>query len=107
MINKNKIFGLLGLATRAGKIAFGTDSCIDVINRNKAKLVLVAEDASDRTKFNFETLCQKKKIPVYKIGSIDELSKSIGKDNKAVIVIRDSNFSSAIIKIINGGENIG
>lgn len=107
MINKNKIFGLLGLATKAGKIAFGTEACIDVIDRNKAKLVIVAKDASDRTKLNFKNLCQKKKVPVYEIGTIEELSKSIGKDNKAVIVIKDINFSNAIIKIINGGEIIG
>ncbi len=64
MINK-KILGLLGLATKAGKVVFGTDACIEAINKKKTKLVIVSEDASDRTKSNFEYLCVNCKIPLY------------------------------------------
>ena len=38
---------------------------------------------------------------------IKELSKAIGKQNKAVIGITDVNFSNEMLKIINGGEVIG
>ena len=38
---------------------------------------------------------------------IEDISKSIGKNNKAVIGIRDTNFSREIKKIIDGGEAIG
>ena len=53
-MEQNKALRLLGLATRAGKIAFGTESVIDTINKKKAKLVIVAEDAADRTKKNIQ-----------------------------------------------------
>ena len=49
-MKENKIYGLLGLARRAGKISFGTESSIDTIERRKAKLVIIANDSSDRTK---------------------------------------------------------
>ena len=42
---------------------------------------------------------------IYK--NINELSKSIGKENKAVIAVKDSNFASEILRIIDGGEVIG
>ena len=40
-------------------------------------------------------------------GEIDILSKAIGKSNKAIIGIVDSNLSNEILKINNGGEIIG
>lgn len=103
MINKDKILGLLGLSTRAGKVIFGTDACIEYVNKNKVKLLLIAEDASDRTKLKFNEIAKAKQIPIYELGSIDEISKSIGKKNKAIIGITDINFSKEIIKRINRG----
>ena len=105
MINK-KILGLLGLATKAGKIVFGTDACIDMINRQKIKIVIVSEDASDRTKNNFKELCLNNKIPFYELGTSEEISKAIGKVNKVVVGIKEENFANQIVKIINGGEMI-
>ena len=52
MIN-NKVYGLLGLTSKAGKLAFGTDSCLEMIAKHKVKLIIVAEDSSERTINNF------------------------------------------------------
>lgn len=103
----NKIYGLLGLARRAGKISFGTESSIDTIQRKKAKLVIVAKDSSDRTKKNFKELCEKENVQIRIVGIIETLSKSIGQVNKAVLVIKDENFAKELIKRIDGGEIIG
>ena len=106
MIN-NKICGLLGLARRAGKLSFGTEACKKEIESNKVKLIIIAADAAERTKMSFNKICNSKKIPIFEILNIDEISNAIGQSNKAVIGIRDVNFSKEIIKIINGGEAIG
>lgn len=106
-MEQNKVLRLLGLATRAGKIAFGTESTIDTINKEKAKLVIVAEDSADRTKRNIMRIAEENKVPVRVYGNIENLSKSIGKENKAIVCIKDSNFSKEILKIIDGGEVIG
>ena len=106
-MEQNKVLRLLGLATRAGKIAFGTESVIDTIKKNKASLVIVAKDAADRTKRNIQRIAEEKNVPVKFYESIETLSKSIGKENKAIIAIKDRNFSSEILKIIDGGEIIG
>ena len=78
MTSSEKICGLLGLATRAGKTVFGTESCMSAIEKRKVKLILLASDASDRTKTNFKEICNKNNIEV-----------------------------SEMLKIINGGEVIG
>lgn len=106
-MEQNKVLRLLGLATRAGKIAFGTESVIDTIKKNKTSLVIVAKDAADRTKRNIQRIAEENNVPVKFYETIEALSKSIGKENKAIIAIKDRNFSSEILKIIDGGEIIG
>ena len=106
MIN-NKILGLIGLAARARKVCFGADSVEERINKNKVKMLIVAEDASQRTKDKFNKIAKEKNVPIIIKGDIELLSKTIGKSNKAIIGIEDINLSNEIQKINNGGEIIG
>ena len=106
MVN-NKIFGLIGFAARARKIAFGADSVESEILKKKVKVVIMAEDASQRTKDKFNKICNENNIPIIEIGKIEELSKAIGKSNKAIIGVEEKNLSIEIQKIYNGGEGIG
>lgn len=106
MENK-KILGLTGLAARARKICFGSDSVEERISKNKVKLLIIAEDASDRTKQKFEKLSEKFNVKIIIFSDIENLSKSIGKQNKAVIGIEDVNIAKEIYKIFDGGDIIG
>ena len=106
MIN-NKILGLIGLAARARKVCFGADSVEEKTGKGKVKLLVVAEDASERTKDKFKKLAEKQSIPIITIGSIEVLSKAMGKTNKAILGIEDINLSNEIQRINNGGEVIG
>lgn len=105
--NKNKVYGLIGLSMKAGKLVFGTESCLDMINKRKIKLIILAEDSSERTIDNFKKRCKENNIPVYIFGDKESISKSIGKNNKAVLGIREKNLAEAIKKILDGGDVIG
>ncbi len=107
LINNSKVLRLIGLAMRAGKVKFGNESCNEAIMQNKVKLILIAKDASERTKINFKKLCDSRKIPIYEEFEEYDLSHAIGKQNKVVIGVCDDNFSKEIIKILSGGEVIG
>lgn len=107
MLTNSKVCGLLGLATRAGKITFGTDACVSDIEKDKINLILIGADASERTKNKFKEICKNKAVKFIEYLTIDEISHAIGKNNKAVIGIKDVNFANEIEKIINGGEAIG
>lgn len=104
---KNRVLGLIGLSAKAGKVECGADAVEDCIKRGKAKLVIVARDAADRTKENFEFLSKQQRISFVIYANKEELSKTIGKNNKAVLAIKDKNLSDEIYKIICGGEAIG
>ena len=103
----NNILGLIGLAMKAGKVCFGADSVEENIIKQKVKLLIISEDSSERTKNKFIKLCEKYNIPVIIDGDIDTLSKAIGKNNKAIIGIKDINFAESIQKKYNGGDVIG
>lgn len=103
----NNIIGIIGLAARARKISFGADSVEEEIKKRKVKLVIVAKDSSERTREKFIKICEQYHIPIMIEGSIEEISKAIGKSNKAVIGIKDINMAKGIKQKNNGGDIIG
>ncbi|MBQ2938386.1 MAG: ribosomal L7Ae/L30e/S12e/Gadd45 family protein [Clostridia bacterium] len=106
MIN-SKILGLIGLAMKAGKVSFGADSVEENIVKKKVKLVIVSKDSSERTRKKFVDICENYNIPIIIDGDIENLSKAIGKNNKAIIGIKDINFADSIQKKYDGGDVIG
>ena len=106
MIN-NKVLGLIGLAMKAGKVCFGADSVEENISNKKVKLLIISKESTERTQKKFVEICNKNNIPVIIDGKIDILSKTIGKNNKAMIGIKDKNFANSIQKKYNGGDVIG
>lgn len=100
-----RILGMLGISAKAGKIVCGADATIEDIERHRVKLVIVAENASEKTKKNIRYICDKNSITMLEFGSINEISKTIGKNNKAIIGIKSKSLSEEIEKLIkeNGG----
>lgn len=102
---ENRILGLLGISMKAGKVIFGTDACIEKIGKKKVDLIIIAEDASERTKSHLQAICEKNNISIVVYSNIEKISKSIGKVNKAVIGIREKNLANQIKQLIYRGEN--
>lgn len=100
----NKIYGLLGISSKAGQILSGTDCVLEEMARKKVKLVIVAQDSSDKTIKNIKYYANKEKIEMIVYGTILDNSKAIGKINKAVIGIKDENMAKAILKVFHGGD---
>lgn len=92
---------------KAGKVSFGADSVEETIRKRKVKLVILSEESSGRTKEKFKEICKNNEIPVIIYGTIENLSKAIGKNNKAIIGIKDENLSKSILEKYNGGDVIG
>ncbi len=103
----NKVYGLLGICSKAGKLISGTDIVLEHLAKRKVSLVIVAEDASEKTIKNIKYYCEKENVELLIYGNIDENSKAIGKHNKAIIGILDKNLAVAIQKVIHGGEEFG
>lgn len=104
---KSKVSGLLGLATKAGKTIAGFEAVCECIEKKRAKLVMISIEASEKTKKNIKYISEKNNVQCIEYGEIDFLSQAIGKKNKAIICIKDSNFARTIKNIIDGGDLIG
>ena len=94
MKNNNKVLSLLGLATKAGKIASGEFSTEKSVKSGKGFLVLVAADASENTKKKFRNMCEFYEVPADK----EELGKFCGKEFRASLAVQDENFAKAMLK---------
>ena len=66
MINSN-ILGLIGLAMKAGKISFGADSVEEDCKKGKIHLLIIAQDASERTQKPFWDKVLQECFKFYKI----------------------------------------
>ena len=106
MIVQSKLYGMLGLCSKAGKLTFGTEATEEAILKRKIYLIIVANDSSDKTKAKFKSICERNNIDLVYYSTIDENSKAVGKNNKAILGIKDKNMAIAINKIIYGGDTI-
>ena len=108
MKENSKILGLLGLATKAGKAKSGEFSTEKSVKSGRARLVIVAEDASENTRKMFENMCRYHHVSVSFFGSKEELGRAMGKEMRASLAVEDQNLAQAIGKqmTINGGSEV-
>lgn len=96
IMNEEKLYNLLGLAQRAGRLASGDFAVTKAVQGKKAHLMLVAEDASEETKAGYRQMAKQAKIELFYLGSREQLGHCIGKDFRAVIAVLDAGFANAI-----------
>ena len=99
-MNSEKILSLLGFAAKAGKLSFGTHATEFAIESGRAKLVLAAEDISEKSVKELKFKADKKSITVLNLNGISTatLSKRVGK-NCGILAVNESGFADAIMKI--------
>lgn len=97
-MNYNKIYSLLGLAMKAGRVVSGEFATDKSVKEGTAFLVLVSEDASDNTKKKFSNTCEFYEVPRFFFGTKDELGHAIGKEMRSSLAITDEGFAKSLIK---------
>ena len=102
MKNNNKVLSLVGLATKAGKIASGEFSTEKSVKTGKGFLVLVAADASENTRKKFSNMCEFYEVPLYILSDKETLGHAMGKEFRASLAVQDWNFAEAIMKVLQG-----
>jgi len=100
-MNRNSLFGSIGLAMRAGKIISGEDQVLDAIKKKRAFLVFLANDAGFNTTKRITDKSGFYSIQLSTELNTQELSNCIGKDNRKVIAIIDRRFANMIVEAIN------
>lgn len=93
----NRVLSMLGLAKRAGKISTGAFICSKSIKQGRAKLVILAGDASANTKKSINDSCKYYKVKIIEMSDMAALGHATGGGERAVISVEDNNFAKAIL----------
>ncbi len=91
-----EIKSLLSLCQKSGKILSGELSCEKALQSNSAKLIIIAEDASQNTKDKFINKAFFYKVPAVVFSQKQELSGAIGRENRAVFAVCDDGFARSV-----------
>lgn len=92
---------ILGLATRARKTITGEELVVKEVRSGKAKLVLVAGDASPNTHKKLQDKCTYYEVPIRTVEDRYELGRAIGKDARVSIAIIDEGFAKKLLSMLD------
>ena len=93
---QNNVLSLLGLAKRSNRLVSGEFATEKSVKEKKAKLVIVAQDASDNTKKLFSNKCAFYEIPICFFSDKSSLGHAIGCEIRTSIGILDEGFANTI-----------
>ncbi len=96
-----KLSGYLGFAARARKLKTGYNTVLGLIEKRKAPLVIVAEDAAEGTRDKISNKCRSHGVPCVIFGKGEDLSHVTGTGTTMVFAVTDGDFSKMIIKEID------
>jgi len=90
--------GFLGIAKRANALVCGETAVENSLSRGKVKILLIAENASERTTGRFKYLAEQFGIKVLRVPTKEEIGEALGLKPVAVMAITDGNFARGFIK---------
>ena len=93
----HKIYSMLGIARKGGNISIGFDVTVSDVEKGKSILVIIASDASDKTKKNVKFICDKYNCNYIEFGEKEIIGKSLGRKVVSVLSIRDKNIASYLL----------
>lgn len=68
----------------------------EAIRKKKAKLVIIAEDASENIKARFRALAESNRIHVLEYADKDTLGRWIGKGERSLLAVCEKGFADKI-----------
>ncbi len=87
----------LGLMRRAGKLQAGEAGTGQAAREGEARLILLADDASDNARKRAEGFAARAGVPLFCLpASKDELAKALGVTGGAMFAVCDEGFARAL-----------
>ncbi|WP_371371216.1 L7Ae/L30e/S12e/Gadd45 family ribosomal protein [Sporomusa aerivorans] len=99
-MNEQKVMSVLGLAQKAGKIVSGDFAVQGALKSGKAKVLIIAKDASDATKKEYQYQADSREIATYYALSKEQMGGAIGKALRAAVAITDNGFVKPLVRAI-------
>lgn len=100
-MKSNQWMSLLGLANRARKVISGEEMAVREIRSGKAKLILLAADASGNTTKKVTDKCHSFHVPYKIVEDRFVLGKAIGKEARVVVAVIDDGFAKKMVTLLD------
>ena len=95
-----KAFELLGLAQRAGAVERGVDATRRAVRDGRARLVLIAEDASVAQLKKIAGLLEHRPVPQRQVGGQEALGAALGAGPLSAVAITLQNFVEPMLRYL-------
>lgn len=102
----DKVLTIVETARTTGKLKKGTNEVTKAVEREKAKLVVVAQDVSPKEIImHLKHLCAEKNIPYYEVPSKKELGAASGVEvPTAAIALLELGEAATLLKQLQGKQ---
>lgn len=101
---QDKVLSLLGLAERAGRVRSGGFESEEAVKKGRARLIILAEDASENTCRNFADMGAYHRVPVVRYGTKEALGHCIGKAERSCLAVTDAGFAARLQVLLGFGS---
>jgi ribosomal protein L7Ae-like RNA K-turn-binding protein len=88
---------LLGMARRAGALAYGTGSTRRALKEGRARLVLFAQDASETQRDKVMKLLRHGKTPRATLGTREALGSALGSAPVSAVAVTDRELAKELV----------
>lgn len=95
-----KLAQMLGLTMRARKLISGEEQVLNAVRSGKARLVLLAADASANTAKKVTDKCRHYEVSCHTVSDRYELGRAIGKEARVVVAVTDANLAENIQRLL-------
>lgn len=93
---EQSFLSMLGLARRAGKLAFGYDAVLDLVRRHQAALLVLACDLSERSRNRFLQQVEPSGVPCLQPPfSMEQTQMAIGR-RSGILALTDPGFAKQL-----------
>lgn len=99
-MNEDRFYSFLGIIKKSGNLVSGYNSCEADIKKDRCKLIIIAEDASENTRERFIKLCETRNIKYVTCGFKEKLGACIGKDETSVMGIKNDGMSRVVLDML-------
>ncbi|MGR6836113.1 L7Ae/L30e/S12e/Gadd45 family ribosomal protein [Syntrophomonas erecta] len=94
----HKIYNIIGLAHKAGKISSGTLAAKTSLQRKRACLLVITDDISSKTRDSLVSTCERQQIAWVSLGDKYALGTAVGKAYRVAVTINDEGLAKTVLK---------
>jgi ribosomal protein L7Ae-like RNA K-turn-binding protein len=103
----SRVYRLLGLARRAGAVAPGTEAVRRALRAGEARLVLLAEDASDVQLEKIQKVLRRGTVPQARLGDRTSLGAALGVAPISAVAVTSAPLADQVLTELGSGAMAG